>query len=97
MIKKVLTLLFGAIMIYAGVSHFRKPEIFLPFIPNFLPKEGFNYMVGIIEIIVGIGAFIPRFRSQAALGILLLMIIFLPLHIMDVFKENPASGTHQDT
>lgn len=95
MIKKVLTLLFGAFMIYAGVSHFRKPEIFFPFIPSFLPEEGFNYLVGIVEIIVGIGAFIPKFRPQATLGILLLMIIFLPLHMMDVFKENPAIGTHQ--
>ena len=95
MIKKGLTLLFGVFMIYAGVSHFRKPEIFLPFIPDFLPKQGFNYLVGLIEIIVGIGAFIPKFRAQATLGILILMVAFLPLHILDVFTENPAIGNHQ--
>lgn len=95
MIKKILTLLLGAFMVYAGISHFRKPEIFLPFIPDFFPKEGFNYLVGITEIIVGIGTFIPKFRAQAAWGILFLMVTFLPLHIIDVFKENPAIGTHQ--
>ena len=93
--KLVLTFLFGAVMILAGVSHFLKPAMFLPFIPDFLPQAAINYLAGIAEIAVGVGTFIPRFRSFAALGILVMMLVFLPLHVIDVFKENPAIGSHQ--
>ena len=95
MVKKALTLLFGALLMYAGISHFIKPEIFLPFIPDFMPEVGVNYVVGIIEIIVGVGVFVPQYRTQAAWGIFFLMVAFLPLHIADVFAETPAIGSHQ--
>lgn len=93
--KLILTFLFGAFMIFGGVNHFLKPAIYLPFIPNFLPGEAINYLSGIAEIIVGIGVFIPKFRSLSTLGILIMMLIFLPLHVIDVFKEQPAVGSHQ--
>ena len=94
-IKRVLTILFGLFMIFGGVMHFLKPTMYFPFIPDFLPKSAINYLAGIAEIIVGVGVFVPRFRSIATLGILLMMIAFLPLHILDIFKEHPAIGSHQ--
>ncbi len=94
-LKLILTLLFGAFMIFGGVNHFVKPEMYFPFIPDFLPQGAINYVVGILEIILGVGVFIPKFRQVATLGIFLLMLAFLPLHILDVFKENPAIGSHQ--
>ena len=71
--------------------------MYFPFFPDFLPKEALNYLTGIAEIIVGIGVFIPKYRTLSALGILIMMLAFLPLHIWDVFKENPAIGSHQAT
>ncbi len=94
-LKLILTFLFGAFMIFGGVNHFIKPEMYAPFIPDFLPNVAVNYLTGILEIAVGIGVFIPKFRSMATLGILIMMLAFLPLHIFDVFKENPAIGSHQ--
>jgi uncharacterized membrane protein len=94
-LKLTLTFLFGAFMIFGGIIHFLKPEIYLPFIPAFLPQMAINYLAGILEMIIGIGVFIPKFRSIATLGILIMMLAFLPLHIIDVFKENPAIGSHQ--
>jgi uncharacterized membrane protein len=93
--KLVLAFLFGVLMIFAGVSHFLKPAMFFPFIPDFLPQPAINYSAGILEIVVGVGVFIPRFRSVSTLGILVMMLLFLPLHVIDVFKENPAIGSHQ--
>lgn len=93
--KLVLTFLFGAFMIFGGVMHFVKPAGYRSFIPDSLPEDLIIYISGIAEIIVGLGVFIPRYRSLATLGILVLMVIFLPLHILDVFKENPAIGSHQ--
>lgn len=94
-LKLILTYLFGAFMILGGINHFIKPEMYAPFIPEFLPSLGINYLTGIVEIAVGVGVFIPRFRSMATLGILVMMLVFLPLHVFDVFKENPAIGSHQ--
>ncbi len=94
-LKLILTYLFGVFMILGGINHFIKPEMYTSFIPNFLPSLVINYLIGIIEIAVGVCVFIPRYRSMATLGILLMMLVFLPLHIFDVFKENPAIGSHQ--
>ena len=82
-------------MILGGVMHFINPEIYIPFIPDFLSKDMVNYATGVLEIAVGIGVMIPRYRSLGTLGILILMLAFLPLHVIDVFKENPAIGSHQ--
>ncbi len=94
-VKLILTFLFAAFMILGGVNHFLKSEMYFPFIPDVLPQMAIVYVSGVVEILLGIGAFIPQFRSRAALGILLLMLAFLPLHVLDVFKTNPAIGTHE--
>ena len=93
--KVTLTFLFALIMILGGAMHFINPEMYDPFIPDFLPKDLVIYASGVLEIMVGIAAMIPRYRSLGTLGILLLMLAFLPLHIMDVFSDQPAIGSHQ--
>ena len=93
--KLILTFLFGALMIFAGINHFIKSEMYAPFIPNILPIQFTNYLFGILEIVCGIGVFIPPFRGWATLGILFMMLIFLPLHIWDIFRDNPAIGSHK--
>jgi uncharacterized membrane protein len=94
-IKLILTFMFGAFMIFGGVNHFLKPAMYAPFLPEFLPREAINIMVGVLEIMVGIAAFIPQYRSWGTWGILVLMLVFLPLHIIDVFRDNPAIGSHK--
>jgi uncharacterized membrane protein len=93
--KLILTFLFGLFMIYGGVNHFIKPEMYVAFIPDFLPNQFTNYLFGVLEIVCGVGVFIPPFRGWATLGILAMMLIFLPLHVWDVFREKPAIGKHE--
>lgn len=93
--KLILTFIMGAFMIYAGVNHFLKPAIYLPFISQNLPQMAIVYLSGVIEIVLGIGVFIPKFRAISTKGIFILMLLFLPLHIRDVFVDNPAVGSHQ--
>jgi len=93
--KLILTFVFGAIMIFAGLKHFQSPEIYFSFIPDFLPVQLVNYLVGILEFACGLGVFIPSFRGWTTLGILVLMLLFLPLHIVDIFKQKPSIGSHQ--
>lgn len=94
-LKLGLTFLFGAFMIFGGINHFLKPEMYVPFIPDFLPQSFINLSSGILEIVLGIGVFIPKTRLKACRGIFILMLLFLPLHIWDLFKEHPAIGSHQ--
>ncbi|MEL6802906.1 MAG: hypothetical protein AAFO91_03885, partial [Bacteroidota bacterium] len=61
--------------------------------PEFFPKLLANYAAGAVEILLGIGLIIPKTRKQAAWGVLILMLIFFPLHIWDLFKEQPALGS----
>ncbi|MEZ4777670.1 MAG: hypothetical protein R3D00_31135 [Bacteroidia bacterium] len=94
-LKLILTIVFGGFMIFAGIMHFVNPDIYMAFIPDFLPEKLINILAGIAEIAAGAAACIPRFRKWGTLAILVMMVAFLPLHIWDVFKEVPAVGTHE--
>ena len=78
---------------FAGFMHFAKPKFYKHFIPDLLPKLAVNYIVGLIEFLLGIGLFFNQTTKYAALGVFLLMITFLPIHIWDVTKERPAIGS----
>ncbi|MDB0602013.1 hypothetical protein [Tenacibaculum maritimum] len=89
----ILKILLAVFLIYGGFNHFYKPEFYNGFIPNFLPKLAVNYIFGAIEMLLGIGLFIKGYQRKSAYGIFLLMLLFMPLHIWDAFKENPAIGS----
>ena len=91
----ILTFGFGILMCVAGISHFTNFKMYLPFIPRFIPAATLIYGSGLVELVLGIGVFIPQYRSNSIFGILILMIVFLPLHIIDIFKEKPAIGSRK--
>jgi len=91
--KSTLRSILGASMILAGIVHFINPAMYGPMIPDGLPKELINYGSGALEILLGIGVFVERFRWWATLGILLLMVVFLPVHVIDYFRDQPAIGS----
>lgn len=66
----------------AGIQHLVKPDFYIPFVPSFLPfTKTIIYSSGILEILLGIIMVIPKYAKHGALGILLLMLIFLPIHV----------------
>ncbi|AZJ33691.1 MauE/DoxX family redox-associated membrane protein [Tenacibaculum mesophilum] len=91
----VLKIIFGIFFAFAGIMHIVKPKIFNRFIPDFLPKLVVNYIAGLLELLIGIGLLINQTTKQAALAMFLLMLIFLPIHIWDVFREKPAIGSRK--
>jgi uncharacterized membrane protein len=93
--KLVLTILFGILLILGGISHFMNPLMYAGFFPEFAMNKVINIVAGVVEIGLGLGALIPRFRPTATIGIFLLMLVFLPLHVIDVFRGDPAVGSHQ--
>ena len=89
----VLKWVFALFFAFAGVMHYAKPKFFKHFIPKPFPKKLVNYIIGLIEFGLGVGLIIPDFTKKSALGIIILLILFLPIHIWDVTRERPAIGS----
>jgi len=95
-IWNILKIVIALFMIYAGIQHFIKPEFFMPFVPDFLPlKTTIIYASGVAEILVGVLLLIKKYAKIGAIGILVLLFLFLPIHIWDVFAEAPAIGSQK--
>ena len=93
-IWSVLKIVFALFMVYAGVQHFIKPDFFVPFVPQFLPfKMAVVYVSGLFEIGFGMLLFFKKYAKMAALGIFVLLLLFLPIHIWDVISETPVIGS----
>jgi len=91
-IVKIILALF---ITYAGVQHFINPDFFLKVIPPFLMDFGYPivYISGVVEIAIGLLMFTKKYQRVGTLSFMWLMIFFLPLHIWDVFAENPFTGS----
>ena len=61
-------------------------------IPDFIPERLGNVVTAIVEAVVGIFLFIPKYREWGGFGFFILMLAFLPIHIWDALKENPMVG-----
>ncbi len=91
----LLKVVLAIFLIYGGFQHFLKPDFYIPFVPEFLPFTlAIIYISGLIEIIFGIALLIKKYAIYGAWGIFLFMLLFLPIHIWDVFSSTPAIGNH---
>ena len=89
----ILRFVFAGFFVFAGIMHFVKPKFFKHFIPKPFPKLLINFIVGIVELGLGIGLLLVDYIQTSALGIMILLIAFFPIHIWDVFRERPAIGS----
>lgn len=72
----------GLFYLLAGLNHFINPAFYLPLIPDYLPAPILlNYLVGLIEITIGVLVFIPTYRKQACVGIISLLVLLIPSHL----------------
>ena len=80
--KKILHYLQATFYVLAGTNHFRKPHFYDGLIPPYFPSHDLiNALAGIAEIIFGIGLFFPATRKWAALGIIAMLLAFVPAHV----------------
>lgn len=89
-----LVIAFGVLLILAGAYHFINPAFYNPMMPKWFPRELANAAGGIAEIVIGIGLLVPDWRTYALWAACGLMVIFLPLHVLDLMKPKPAIGPH---
>lgn len=92
--KKIIPYLLGAILLAGAVGHIVNPDFYEPMIPSFIPSGLANILATILEAVIGVALFLPKYKHWGGLAFMLLMIAFLPLHVWDFFKENPAVGAH---
>ncbi len=77
-------------MLAGAWVHFFQPELFYKIVPDFLPKKEVVILSGIPELLIGIGVLIPKTRSLAGLAFAMLCLAFLPLHLWDLVRDDPA-------
>ncbi len=83
MFKKISFILIPVFYIAAGINHFRSPDSYYKIIPEYLPYPVFiNLFSGAAEIILGILFLFAKTRKLAAVGIITLLIAFIPAHIV---------------
>ena len=83
MFKKISFILIPVFYIAAGINHFHSPDSYYNIIPGYLPYPVFiNLFSGAAEIILGILFLFAKTRKFAAIGIITLLMAFIPAHIV---------------
>lgn len=91
-IKKVSSVFISLFYIVAGINHFWHSSFYYPLIPDYLPShELINTLSGIAEIVLGTGIFFNRLKHYAAIGIIILLLLFIPAHIWFIQKNGCLS------
>ena len=81
-LKKVSLVLLVLGYLIAGINHFRNPISYIKIIPPYFPYPSMiNFAAGFFEIFLAILLIFVKTRIMAALGIILMLIAFLPVHI----------------
>ena len=95
---KILYWLMSALIAFVMGSgtllHFRNPTYLLGFIPWSLPALPIIYVTGVVELVIAIAALVPRTRGVAGLAFAALCAGYLPLHIWDLFRDDPVITPH---
>ena len=80
--KRLLKLGLTGFLFLSGLYHFINPEFYFPLIPPYIPFPAFvNYFSGSIEILFGLFLLSPKTRKLSSIGIILMLIAFVPSHI----------------
>jgi len=83
--------LLGLLFIIGGVNHFRKPKLYERIMPPYIPAHSSLVLIsGIIEMVFGFMLITKESQSIAAWGIILLLIIFIPVHLFMLQNKKAA-------
>lgn len=83
--------LIGLLFVIAGMNHFRKPKMYERIIPPYIPAHGSIVILsGIVEMILGFMIMNKNSQEGAAWGIIILMLLFIPVHIFMLQNEKAA-------
>lgn len=91
--KRVLLYLQVAFYVFAGVNHFRVPDVYLPMMPPYLPGHAeLIFWSGVAEVSCGLGLLLPQTRKLAAWGTIALLVAIFPANIHVALHNVPLFG-----
>lgn len=83
--------LIGVLFVLAGMNHFRKPKLYERIMPPYIPAHSAMVLLsGIAEMILGFMVMNKNTQSEAAWGIIIMLVVFLPVHIYMLQNEKAA-------
>lgn len=83
--------LIGVLFVLAGMNHFRKPKLYERIMPPYIPAHSAMVMLsGVAEMILGFMIMNKNTQAEAAWGIIIMLIAFLPIHIYMLQNEKAA-------
>lgn len=94
-VRLITSIILGLFMIFAASGHITNPDMSSGFIPDFLPEKLVHVLTALVEAGLGVLTLIPKTRQLGLKGIFVLMILFLPIHIIDLFRASPVLGSVQ--
>ena len=79
--------------VFAGLTHFVKPKIYMRVMPEYLPNhKALVFWSGIAEIVLRIGLCIPVLKVISIYGIIVMLIVFLMVHFYMLSGKKASAG-----
>jgi uncharacterized membrane protein len=88
--KKLVTGAIALLMCGGGVAHLVSPASFSGFVFAPLPPIATVLVTGVIQLLIGIAALVPKTRARAGLAFAVLCVAYMPLHVWDLFRDDPV-------
>lgn len=84
----------AAMLIGVGIMHLVSPGKFIEMMPYPIPYKHFLVAFsGWVEILLGLGLFVPLFRHWITLLVIAMLLVYLPIHVIDLMRDNPVIGS----
>lgn len=77
------------VMSAGGALHFVNTDFYVGFVFSPLPPVPVILLTGAIEVAIGLAVLLPKTRALAGLFFALLCTAYMPLHIWDLFRDDP--------
>ena len=93
-VKRFSLIVMAVFYLAAGINHFVHPHSYYVLIPPYVPFPVLiNIVSGMFEIIFGAMLLVSSTRQAGALGLVILLILFIPVHIYMIQKGGCMSVT----
>lgn len=92
-------ILLTIILLFIGYRHLVNPAPFVQLLPSWFPLPEFAIWIsGIVELILGIWWWFSRryYGHWAAFLVFLMLVVYLPLHIIDATRPEPIISSAVD-
>jgi uncharacterized membrane protein len=88
--------LMAGLYVLAGIMHFIRPKMYLRIMPRYLPNHKLLvFLSGLTEISLGVGLCLEQTRNLSIYGIMLMLVVFLPVHFYMLSSKKAAAGIPQ--